>query len=416
MRIQAQGFLLALSQALDCVERDLVGATTNHSKRAAFISTAIAQAMGLSDVDCFDMSACALLHDNALTAYLLEAGERALRLEDIVSHCAIGEKNAHAFPFAGNAVNVVLQHHENWDGSGFYKLKGKKILTRASALRLADNIDVAFALGSGDILEDGSSRLEAVANYVREHRETWFDPTVADAFLDLWTPEMQVDIADANIDASLNRDLPLLDYTLNSEQVLRLCDLFAGIIDAKSPFTSRHSRGIAEKAGQMARYFHFNPEHKDFFVTAAYLHDIGKLATPSVILEKNGPLDTQEFEVIREHPALTESILGNIPGFEKVAHWAASHHEKLNGTGYPHQQGEQELDMECRLLTCIDIYQALTEDRPYRVGMCPDRALQILDEMAQNGHVDATMAQAMRAVYGSTPNGVPETVHEMGKS
>ena len=133
MRVPLKDLLLSFSTAFDFVEKELLGITTNHGKRAAYVSSRICRAMGLSEVEIFDMAGCAILHDNALNEYLILARPSDLRiLEQFETHCHIGEHNVRAFPFAGNIDNVILEHHENWDGTGFHGLKGEEIPVRST--------------------------------------------------------------------------------------------------------------------------------------------------------------------------------------------------------------------------------------------------------------------------------------------
>jgi HD-GYP domain-containing protein (c-di-GMP phosphodiesterase class II) len=111
---------------------------------------------------------------------------------------------------------------------------------------------------------------------------------------------------------------------------------------------------------------------------AAMLHDIGKLAISNVILDKPAPLTRAEFGEIRAHPLTTERIVSRVPGFEHLAGLAAAHHERLDGSGYPHGLREEELTLPMRLLAVADVYEALTSERPYRHAMSSADALAVV--------------------------------------
>ena len=96
------------------------------------------------------------------------------------------------------------------------------------------------------------------------------------------------------------------------------------------------------------------------------MHDIGKLIVSNDILEKPGKLTEYEFAEMKDHAAATYRILSKIKGIPDIVEWAANHHEKLNGKGYPRALSEKDLSFEEQLMACIDIYQALTEKRPMR--------------------------------------------------
>ncbi len=395
MRIPLQELLYALSRALDFVEQELLGVTSNHGKRAAYVAVRICRAMGLPESDIFDMAGCAILHDNALTAYMLHAGPgRIGRLEHFESHCARGEENAAAFPFTGDTSGIVLHHHENWNGTGFHKLAGADIPLRAVILRLADNTDLRLRMG------DGRAGLEReIREHVRENSGKLYAPITVEALLDSLDADFARDLTDAHIDESLARVVPQLQVELTTEQMLNVCTIFAFIIDAKSSFTKNHSTGIADKASRLARYYGMDQARSDELRIAGYLHDVGKLSTPLSILEKPDRLTPEEFAIMRNHVVMSEEILKDVKGLDQIVQWACNHHEKLNGKGYAHGYGAADLSFESRLLACCDIYQALTEDRPYRPGMPHDKATAILEDMARNGEIDPTIVADIRKEF-----------------
>jgi HD-GYP domain-containing protein (c-di-GMP phosphodiesterase class II) len=112
---------------------------------------------------------------------------------------------------------------------------------------------------------------------------------------------------------------------------------------------------------------------------AALLHDIGKLAISSRILDKPDKLTDEEFRAIQTHPVHTLRILHRAPCFAPLADLAANHHEKLDGSGYPRSLEACHLDLPMRVLAVADVYEALTADRPYRGPLPVEEALAIID-------------------------------------
>lgn len=399
MRVLLDDLLFALSRALDFVEEELLGATSNHGKRAALASARICRALGLSDTEIFDMACCAVLHDNALTAYMLKAGPGDIRrLEGFRNHCVIGEQNVLAFPFAGDASGIVLHHHENWDGSGFYHVQGDAIPLRAAVLRLADNMDLALRMG-----EARAGLEKEIRAHASRHVGTLYCPDVVDALLRVLDASFVRDLADEHIDAALDREIPNIRVELTTEQLLWVCEIFAFIIDAKSPFTRNHSSGVARLVRRLTPHFGLEGEDRDTLIVAAYLHDVGKLSTPLGILEKPGKLTGDEFSIMRQHVSMTHDILRQVEGLEDICRWAANHHEKLNGGGYPKGFSAPALDMQSRLLACCDIYQALTESRPYREGMNHGQAMDIMEKMVTDGELDGRIVATMGQVLARSP-------------
>lgn len=111
---------------------------------------------------------------------------------------------------------------------------------------------------------------------------------------------------------------------------------------------------------------------------AGLLHDLGKLSIPNDILDKPGKLNEEEYMKMRSHTYYTKKILREIGGIDDIAEWAANHHEKLDGSGYPEGLKDKDLDSVSKLMAVCDMYQALTEDRPYRRGMSSKDAIDII--------------------------------------
>ncbi len=121
---------------------------------------------------------------------------------------------------------------------------------------------------------------------------------------------------------------------------------------------------------------------------AGYLHDVGKLAIPKEIIEKGGKLNEEEFNTLKSHPYHTFRTLENIKGLEVINEWASFHHERLDGSGYPFCLKSKELSLGSRIVSIADVFTAIMEDRPYRPGMAPERALEVLKKDASEKSLD----------------------------
>ncbi|MDH7577124.1 MAG: HD domain-containing phosphohydrolase [Bacillota bacterium] len=132
---------------------------------------------------------------------------------------------------------------------------------------------------------------------------------------------------------------------------------------------------------------------------AGLLHDLGKLAVDEEILEKPGPLSPREFAVIKQHPYFTYHILRDA-GYQEISEWAAFHHEKLDGSGYPFHLTGSELSVPVRIMSLSDIYVALREPRPYRSGLDHESAVAILRKEAAARRIDCELTQVVYAIGG----------------
>ena len=131
---------------------------------------------------------------------------------------------------------------------------------------------------------------------------------------------------------------------------------------------------------------------------AALLHDTGKLAISNDIIDKEGKLDERERYEMNKHTYYTRWILEQIEGFEDITNYAANHHEKLNGKGYPYHLHEEQIGELDRVMTICDVYQALTEDRPYRNKMPIDKVWSIIDEMVNDNELDEILVGKIKNI------------------
>jgi HD-GYP domain-containing protein (c-di-GMP phosphodiesterase class II) len=153
---------------------------------------------------------------------------------------------------------------------------------------------------------------------------------------------------------------------------------FAGVVDAKSPWTYRHSDRASVITLGMAGALDVDDRLMHDLRRAALLHDIGKLAVSNRILDKPARLTAAEFAQIRQHPLVTERILSRVPGCEHLAPVAGAHHERLDGSGYPRGLSAAQLTTPMRLLAVADVYEALTAPRPYRDALSSEDALAVI--------------------------------------
>ncbi|MBF0425463.1 MAG: HD domain-containing protein [Magnetococcales bacterium] len=393
MKFNLNRYLFGLSLALDCVESELLGVTTYHGLRVAYVAVRLARLLGLSDREVFDLAAFAILHDNGLAEESLTQNlpvrGRLDGVEAAALHCTIGESNIAAFPFQTSVRGIVEYHHEHWDGSGFFDLRGDEIPLMAQIVGLADYADLRCRFA------EAASRA-CVQAFLDDTSGRTFSPHLVDAFRQASaSTAFWLDLRDPFIHAGLHRVMPEMSLELGWREVLEISRVFSKIIDSKSRFTSRHSRGLEEKTAHMADHFALDDETKTRLRIAASLHDVGKLAMPNAILDKPGRLTDDERQKMSEHTYYTRICLEPIPDFGQITEWASNHHEKLNGRGYPLGLAADQLDPWSRLLTVLDIYQALTEERPYRQPLPHSQVMAMLERMSREGELDGGMVAAV---------------------
>ena len=305
----------------------------------------------------------------AIINILRNGGEISREL--IEARCHRGAEIAARMRFSKAVCDGIQNLDEHWDGSGKPEgRKGSDIPLNAQIALLTQVADV-FNISNGP---------QAALREVTYRTGTWFEPRLVEAFRML---QEEPDFWDILKEA----DLPALVIDLEPAKAVRYVDedyldeiatAFAEVIDAKSSFTHGHSERVAVFTDMIAEDMGLKPEHRRWLKRAALLHDIGKLAISNSILDKPAKLTGEEFAAIKMHPVHSAAILSGISIFADLAPVAGGHHERLDGKGYPRGLKGEAINLETRIVTTADIFDALTADRPYRPAMPASQAFAIM--------------------------------------
>ncbi|MGF1580004.1 MAG: HD domain-containing phosphohydrolase [Gemmataceae bacterium] len=181
---------------------------------------------------------------------------------------------------------------------------------------------------------------------------------------------------------------------------LSAIDSLVRTLEARDPYTSGHSLRVRDYAVALARTVGLDSKQLKRLALAAKLHDIGKVGLPESILNKAGPLTDDEFDQVRQHPAIGERILSPIIRNREVLAGIRGHHERWNGEGYPDQVSGENIPLVARIISVADCYDALTSSRAYREAMTPERSLEIIRK-GSGSQFDPTFAMAFVAMMES---------------
>lgn len=306
------------------------------------------------------------------------------------SSCEVGRAVG---PMLGlpDAAVVALDHvYERWDGRGIPGLaqQGDLPLT-ARIIHVAEQAVLAHAQGGPPA---------AVAE-VRRRAGGHLDPDLASAFgrdaEAALAPLAEPDILTAVVAAE-----PGTISLAGPDAMRRMCQALACVVDLKGRYLLGHSHHVAAVAARAAQVAGLGAERAVQLETAGLLHDIGRAGVPSSVWDRPGPLSTAAWEQVRLHTYWTSRVLERCPALASLAPLAASHHERLDGSGYHRAVRAADLPFEARLLAAADALCELTEPRPARPPLPLPVAAHELAGQARSGGLDADAVAAVVEAAG----------------
>jgi putative nucleotidyltransferase with HDIG domain len=164
-------------------------------------------------------------------------------------------------------------------------------------------------------------------------------------------------------------------------------------LDMRDQETEGHSERVTEMAMDLARILAIGDAEAEHIRRGALLHDMGKIGIPDSILLKPGPLTEEEWVVMRTHPVRAFELLSRIPYLRQALEIPYCHHEKWDGSGYPRGLKEEQIPLAARIFAIVDVYDALTNDRPYRKAWSREKALTYILEQSGK-HFDPKVVEA----------------------
>ena len=381
--------LLSLSDALDMASPEIA----QHQLRTAFITWELGKAARMPAEALEQLFIAALFHDvGALTP------EEKIRIHkknatQVHDHCILGEKFLRQKPEFAPISRIVRFHHTKWKD---WKVGHKEsVVFESQILFLADMLERLIDRETYILHQhkDLVAQIEAMSNKEVCPEIVALLKTVA-VREDFW-----LDIVSPRLYSLLLREGPCRGKKIDMARFSAISELFRMLIDFRSSFTATHSAGVAASASAIAALSNLPETDEESLKLAGNLHDLGKLVVPHALFIKPGALTKDEFSVVRQHTYFTYSILTTVRGIENIAEWAAFHHERLDGTGYPFHVDAGTLSMGSRIMAVADIFTALAEDRSYRKGMGKKAVLAILKNHGKEGGLDKNYVEIVEKHY-----------------
>jgi putative two-component system response regulator len=192
--------------------------------------------------------------------------------------------------------------------------------------------------------------------------------------------------------------LRLKQFTDDLESAETVLFSLALSIEAKDPYTEGHCDRLSKYSVALAERLNLPDELRIALRRAGAVHDIGKVAVPEHILLKPGPLTPEEWKIMRQHPVVGERICAPLRSFRHVLPVIRSHHEKLDGSGYPDGLKGENIPLTARVLQIVDIYDSLTTSRPYRKALSPAETFTLMRKEVERGWWDGSILDEFEAI------------------
>jgi putative two-component system response regulator len=181
-----------------------------------------------------------------------------------------------------------------------------------------------------------------------------------------------------------------LESGIDEQATSAILSLARGV-EARHSRADGHSDRLAQHAVRLGESLRLSGDDLQELRLGCLLHDIGKVDVPDKILLKPGRLNSEEIEIVRQHPVTGEKICALLKCLGPILPLIRHHHERMDGSGYPDRLCGEEIPLKARILQVADVYDALTSDRPYRDALSSEEALGILHEEAMHGWLDASL-------------------------
>ena len=390
--------VLSLSDALDLAFYSLA----MHQQRTAFIAWELGKNAKLPEKRIENVFIAGLLHDIGALSIEEKRSLHDNETAEVEPHCIRGQHLFKSNPWLASCADLVRYHHRDW--VTYEEPRDAPEVFDSQLLFLADYLERQIDRKTYILHQD-----EVLCSRLKELAGKQISSEIVDLFLEISRrEEFWLDLASPRLYSLLLNHGPFQIIEVDINNIVIFAKLLGMIVDFKSPFTAAHSSGVAQCSMLLAEMVGMSDSEVKLMEVAGLLHDLGKLVVPNSILEKPAGLTQMEMAVMKQHTYHTFSILSTIAGLQMIAEWAAYHHERLDGKGYPFKREAHEINLGARIMAVSDIFTALAEDRPYRKGMGAERIKTILQEQASRGIQDPRIIKLLLENFEEVRKAVTE--------
>jgi HD-GYP domain-containing protein (c-di-GMP phosphodiesterase class II) len=331
--------------------------------------------------------------NRARQAVSLMAGGGRQVVQQMADHCSAAGALATRLGLNEDVQAGIEQAYARWDGRGVPgDLSGTGVSLAARVSHVAEACEV-FERTAG---------IEAALDVVRARSGTHFDPEIAK--LVATDPESLFEDLDRDAVDELLAAEPVERGPLTNDQLDRALEALGDFCDLRCPFFAGHAHATADLVRGAAELMQMPAADAHLAYRAALVHDVGRFGVPGSVWGKPGPLTANEQERVRLHVYYVERIFSQPEPLRRIGLLAATHHERMDGSGYHRGVGGTMLSSGARVLAVADAYSAMTQPRPYRAPLSEAEAVRELQADAASGRLDPIATDAVLAAAGHRVN------------
>lgn len=368
----------------------------DHGSRVGYLTAKMLEIKGCSAKEVVEGYVLGVLHD--VGAYKTEEIDKLTRFETeyVFEHTIYGYLILKLSEIMEDKIDAILYHHTPWKQLERIRTENAEL---ANMIFLADRVEIYLRNNHRSIDRDVLEKMDCFA---AKNIELFCK---ADEICCL-----QKRVLDGSYINATERYLYRADFS--KEELRKLIRMAAILIDFRSESTVTHTITMVSAAIALANIQNLDKQQLDEIYMGAYVHDLGKVAIPTEILEKPGKLTEDEMEVMKTHIILTGKIInGHVSS--TVYKIAMRHHEKLDGNGYPYGIKEEEMSMAEKIVAVADIYSALTRKRSYKESFPKEKVIAIMNQMAEQRQISKEVVQILVCNYEKIERQVEEECREI---
>lgn len=358
---------------------------TYHGMETAYIVYKILNKLNYSEKEIYKITSLAFLHDIGAYKTDINTDIKQYHITDTTNHSIYGYELLKHINLFKEDSSMILYHHHSYSDRHIL-INDIEIKDESFLISLGDVTSLAFNLFNYDE--------NKIINYIKSMDKSRFKKIYYDTLIELVDDGLISEMLAGKYKKHFLRKFSA-HRRISKDRMEKYIILLPLAIDFFSFETSIHTVGVYCITKKLCEKLNINLEDSKTIEVGALLHDLGKVCIPKNILEKKDKLTKEEFEVMKKHVVYTKEILEDAGINKEIINLACSHHEKLDGGGYPQRLSDSSLSVGDRIITVADIFCALTEKRHYKNAFSKQKVVSIFYDMVSHNQIDKTIVEIL---------------------